>query len=94
MRDHERAAFAGFESSPIATWVSAIDPLRFIWANAKALELWSAESLEVLRARDMSNTSETSVRQARAWLQAFAAGTLEVVEAEWTLYPHGKPRRV
>ena len=86
--------FAGFECSPIATWVSSLEPLRIIWANAPALALWEAESLADLRARDNSNTSETSRRQARVWMDAFRAKSLDVVETEWTVYPHGQPKRL
>ncbi len=88
------ASLAGFQASPIATWVSLIDPMQIEWANAAALELWSAADLDELRGRDFSGGSEASARQAREWLAAFRSGTLDVVETDWTVYPRGVPRRV
>jgi PAS domain S-box-containing protein len=85
---------AGFESSPIATWVSSFDPLRILWANQRALELWDARDLDELRGRDFSSVSETTLEQGRAWLRAFRDGVRDVIEVDWTLYPRGVPTRV
>jgi len=89
-----RERVAGFEHSPLAAWVSSVEPTRVIWANAPALELWSASDLDELCARDFSNQSEASSKQARTWVDAFRAGTLDFVEADWTVYPRGVPRRI
>ena len=89
-----KAYIAGFEHSPIPTWIALIEPIRLIWANPPAVELWSASSLEELLARDHSGASETSRKQAKSWLEGFRAGTLDPVEVEWTFYPRGVPRRV
>lgn len=85
---------AAFDRSPIPTWVAALDPLRFMWANVAALELWSAASLESFLARDLSDTSPSTRAQYLEWADSIRSGTVQHIESEWTIYPHGVPRRM
>ncbi|MDO1581754.1 putative bifunctional diguanylate cyclase/phosphodiesterase [Rhizobium oryzicola] len=76
----------------LAVWIFDIDQGRVVWANAKALEIWAAASLEELCARnmaaDMSPAVERRLRQYQADFVASAATFTEM----WTLYPKGTPR--
>lgn len=37
----------------MAVWLAELDPLRFLWANRKGIELWQTWDLEDLRQRDL-----------------------------------------
>jgi CheY-like chemotaxis protein/signal transduction histidine kinase len=63
--------------------------LRGVYANAAALTLWGADSLEELLARDFSNLSP-AVRARTDRLRDATAGGNEVDE-RWTFYPNGRP---
>ncbi len=71
-------------------WITDVDRVGIVWANASALEIWLADSLEELVARDTSATSET----ARTTLQhvrerAFSGAR---VRSQRTIYPRGRAR--
>lgn len=83
----------GLTHSIAAAWV--IDPLeaKFVWANAHALELWKADSLEELCARELAPGTPKSAQSRIAAMGArLRAG--EVVEGEWTFMPRGEPLQV
>jgi anti-anti-sigma regulatory factor len=59
------------------------------WANAPALELWRASSLEEFLARDFSTPSAATRTRLDGYMAALRAGGR--VAEDWTLYPRGKP---
>lgn len=69
-------------------WVFDIENKAMWWANAAALIIWSADSLESLLARDFTDMSEASERRLRENLTRFAAG--DRVSESWTFYPNGE----
>lgn len=76
----------GLLVSPV--WMFDITAGRMVWANAGALRLWEAETLDELRSRDFAATMSEATRTRLAVLdQAFARGE-SVVEC-WTFYPKG-----
>jgi diguanylate cyclase (GGDEF)-like protein len=75
-----------------AIWIFDIDYGRIVWANASALEVWSAPSLEELQSRDLkSDMSPAVARRLRQYQVDFAQHDASFNEM-WTLYPHGVPR--
>jgi PAS domain S-box-containing protein len=74
-------------STPV--WVFDLDTFRMAWANAAALRLWNADSVETLAARDFSDHSEATKNRLTAYRDSFAAG--RTVEETWSLYPSGIP---
>jgi signal transduction histidine kinase/CheY-like chemotaxis protein len=70
-------------------WVFDLDGRRIVWANAAALELWAADTVEDLLARDFSDMSQAAVTRFRVALDEVAAGKTH--HEQWTLYPRGKP---
>ena len=71
-------------------WIFDIDRGRVHWANAEAVRMWQAESLEDLRARDMGRTMSVAVaRRLRQYQADFQSG--ERFGEQWTLYPAGVP---
>ncbi len=85
------APLAVFDNFTIPVWVFDIDHSRVVWANAPALRAWNADSLEELRARDMSVDMSPSVRQSfRQYQEDFALGRSFVLP--WTLYPLDQPQ--
>ncbi len=75
-----------------ALWVFDIDLSRVIWANPAALEVWRAESIEGLYARDLSvDMSPGVAARLKQYQEDFIAGDAVFSEV-WTLYPQGRPR--
>ncbi len=75
----------------VALWVFDIDNSCVLWGNAKALEVWAAESIEELASRDMKADMSVSVSQRlRQYQEDFEQGDAAFTEL-WTLYPNGKP---
>ncbi|GAA0592533.1 PAS domain S-box protein [Caenispirillum bisanense] len=70
-------------------WVFDLQTLRMAWANAAALRLWRADSLEALRRRDFSGMSAAVAARLEGYRTALAAG--ETLEEVWTLYPEETP---
>ncbi len=70
-------------------WMFDPVSLRGVYANAPALSLWGADSLDALLARDFSNLSP-AVRARTDRLRAETADGSEVSE-RWTFYPNGRP---
>ncbi len=75
-------------------WIYDIDRKRVAWANAAAIRLWDADSLEELRARDlsadMSRTVEQRLQQYREDFERYDS----VFREAWTFYPKGRPRKL
>ena len=82
-----------FSDCRFPVWVLDLDLLRIVWANAPALDLWTAASLDDLAARDLS-VDMTSTIKAR--LQDYGAAFWKgaCFDEEWTLFPRGLPRTV
>lgn len=73
-------------------WVFDFDLGRMHWANAAALAMWKAESLQELRARDYS-VSESSAIAARLRQFQLDFRRRDAVFIEpWTFYPRGQAR--
>jgi len=62
---------------------------RGVYANAAALTLWGAETLDELLARDFSNLSPAVKARTNRLRDATAGG--EEVQERWTFYPNGRP---
>ena len=79
-----------FEVSMIPTWMMDTEPTRYVWANAAALELLQAESLEELCARDLvTDTPQPVIERSKHIFAQVRAG--HPLREEFTLYPGGKP---
>jgi CheY-like chemotaxis protein/PAS domain-containing protein len=83
------SAVRGWDRLRRPVWMFDPFSLRGVYANAAALTLWGAESLEELLARDFSNLSP-AVKARTDRLRAATAGGNEVDE-RWTFYPKGRP---
>ncbi|OWY38736.1 GGDEF-domain containing protein [Xenophilus sp. AP218F] len=76
----------------LPVWVFDIDRQRVFWANPPALEVWGAQTLAELKARDMGADMSISVlRRLRQYQQDFERDNARFTET-WTLYPNGAPR--
>ena len=75
-----------------ALWVYDFDTGHVIWANAPALAIWNAATLDELCARDMTADMSISVkRRLSQYRQDFIAKDAIFSEL-WTVYPGGVPR--
>jgi signal transduction histidine kinase len=83
---------AGLDRLRRPVWVFDHVRKRKVYANATAVALWGAESLEALLARDFSVQSTAVRARMDALAQRVAAG--EVVVERWTFYPLGLPTSV
>jgi diguanylate cyclase (GGDEF)-like protein len=73
-------------------WVFDIDRARVHWANASALAIWNANSLEELCSRDMSRDMSPAVTKRLLQYQSDFDRQPGVSFSEvWTLYPKGQP---
>lgn len=82
---------AAFQGSRFPVWVFDIDRSAMVWANAAALELWSATSLEELKGRDFLSDMSSTVRTRLNQFQAgFHQG--DHFDEQWTIFPNGLPR--
>jgi diguanylate cyclase len=77
-------------STPL--WIFDIDRSRVVWANKAGLDVWDADTLVELSARDlgldMSVSVATRLRQYQEDFERRGATFSEL----WTLYPKGKPK--
>ncbi|WP_437956791.1 PAS domain-containing protein [Sorangium sp. So ce119] len=80
---------AALASSKLVTLVLDPDHLRFRWANAAAVRLWKAGSLDELLARDLSDMSQAAQARLAGYMARFRQG--DTAEDTWTVYPGGKP---
>jgi len=83
------SAVRGWDRLRRPVWM--FDPVSFrgVYANAAALTLWGADTLDELLARDFSNLSP-AVRARTDRLRDATAGGSEINE-RWTFYPNGRP---
>lgn len=72
-----------------AVWVTNPVEVRIMWANAAAVALWKAESLEELINRDNAGTSETA-RQTLLHVARRVASGVQFTSHR-TIYPLGEP---
>lgn len=81
------------EQSRSAVWVFNIDLFRIVWANAKALELWNADSKLELFQRAMGDGISVSAANR---LKQFQIDFLENKKFDelWTIYPKGVPCQI
>ena len=81
-----------FDRIRTPVWVFDIERSRVVWANRAALEIWKADSLEELSARDLgADMSPTVGARLEQYRLDFLSGDTQVAEM-WTLYPKGEPR--
>lgn len=89
---YEPPAASVLQALSTAVWVHGFESNALLWANRAALALWSAESLEALRARDFSDMSDAARARQRDLRERLDAG--ERVVLQWTFYPRGRPTPV
>jgi diguanylate cyclase (GGDEF)-like protein len=71
-------------------WIFDTDNGRVYWANAAALTLWRADSLNELATRDMAKEMSPTVSQRlKQYQKDFQNG--DSFAEVWTLYPNGEP---
>ncbi|WP_438024857.1 STAS domain-containing protein [Sorangium sp. So ce233] len=80
---------AALATSGLVTLVLDPEHLRFRWANAAAVRLWEAGSLDELLARDLSDMSQAAQARLAGYTARFRQG--DTAEDTWTVYPGGKP---
>ncbi len=72
-----------------ALWVYDFDEQRVLWANKAALDVWQADTIEALCARDLGTDMSPAVRQRLdQYREDFIVRDAEFSEL-WTLYPSG-----
>lgn len=74
-------------STPL--WLFDLDSLRMEWANKAALELWDADSLATLRARNFGDVTESTRIRLESYREGIAQG--RSYHERWTFYPKGRP---
>ncbi|WP_409522482.1 putative bifunctional diguanylate cyclase/phosphodiesterase [Nitrincola sp. MINF-07-Sa-05] len=77
-------------------WVFDLEHARVLWANPAAVRLWSADSLEVLTAREfeadkLRDDGMLSVHQSQA---NEAESSAKWFTRQWVFYPDGEPLNV
>ena len=81
------------ELSPVPVWLLDVEAIRVVWANAPALELWQAASVEALSERDMISEAPPKIlARLERIIAAVRAG--QVLQEEWAFYPRGEPTMV
>ena len=83
------SAVRGWDRLRRPVWMYDPVSARGVYANAPALRLWGAETLDELLARDFSNLSP-AVRARTDRLREATADGSELSE-RWTFYPNGRP---
>lgn len=82
--------FALLDSVALPIWFYDTHALKMLWANPRALELWSAPTLEEFINRDFSQRSPAIQTRERILQEEIEQG--RTVEAQFTLYPRGVAR--
>jgi len=75
----------------LPVWIFDIDRHRVHWANAAALRIWEAGSLQELCERDMGRDMSASVARRLAQYQSDFRAHAATFTEQWTLYPAGRP---
>lgn len=73
-------------------WIFDIDNKCMRWANASALEVWNAPSLQELQERDFQDMSEATARRLQEYQCKFQMG--QRVTDHWTVFPRGQPKPI
>ena len=88
------ARFALLDRLRHPVWVFDIDARRVYWANAQALQVWEAASLDELCSRDMGlDMSDSVARRLQQYQSDFISHDMMFSET-WTVYPNGNPRNL
>src|SRR5665213_2310150 len=83
----ERHAYIDRLATPV--WIFDVDNSRVAWANQSALEVWRAETLAELTARDLAKDMSISVaKRLRQYQEDFEKKGATFSEL-WTIYPKG-----
>lgn len=85
----DRKGLELFNLASTPCWIFDVSAHAMWWANPAALNLWQAESLEELLARDFSTDSPTVRKRLRQVLDHARPG--QPVRDRWTIYPRGNP---
>lgn len=75
--------------SPV--WIYDFDHGCNLWANAAALKIWGADSVEELTKRNVAKDMPHSVAERLRQYQTDLANPDNSLEEMWTIYPQGKP---
>ncbi|MEY4752989.1 MAG: hypothetical protein RJA44_664 [Pseudomonadota bacterium] len=84
-------ALRGLDMLRGPVWVFDIDHSRVLWANRAGLDMWQADSLDELRARDLGGDMSPAVRRRLLQYQDDFRRTDARFTEIWTLYPHDEP---
>ena len=76
----------------IPVWVFDVDHSRIVWSNKGGLEYWNSESVDELRARDLSRDMSPTVRMRLLQYQEDCLQHDKTFSEDWTLYPGGVPQ--
>lgn len=79
-----------FDTLHSPVWVFDIARQRMWWANAAAVTLWGADTLDQLLARDFAaDMSDVTLVRLNSYQEQFARHN--TVTEQWTFYPGGQP---
>ncbi|MDK2123326.1 hybrid sensor histidine kinase/response regulator [Parachitinimonas caeni] len=90
MKAIEWSTLPAYEWLATPVWVFDLSLWRIRWANAEAVRLWQASSLEALLQQDFSGISEVAIVRLTAALARVSAG--ECCSEQWTIYPGQEPK--
>lgn len=76
----------------IPIWVFDVDHSRIVWSNSGGLEYWNSESVDELRARDLSSDMSPTVKKRLLQYQEDCREQGKTFSEDWTLYPRGVPQ--
>jgi diguanylate cyclase (GGDEF)-like protein len=88
---HRQQRYAALDMLTQPVWIFDIDASRVHWANAAALSIWNASSLQELCARDMGRDMSPTVASRLKQYQSDFDAHGAVFNEQWTLYPAGVP---
>lgn len=89
--DVQARRFGALDLVSIPIWIYDFDRRRIAWANAAALTVWNAGSVEALSQRDLgADMSEGMARRLEQYRDDIESHGL-VYHEWWTLYPEGAP---
>lgn len=75
-----------------ALWIYDFDTCTIPWANPKALEFWTAETVEELAARSLKREmSDNVARRLDQYREDFRNNPARIHHETWTLYPREQP---
>ena len=86
----DHLGLSGFDHLSTPMWVFDVDRHCIWWANARALELLDAATLDDLTLRDFSTDSDVVRTRLRQIVDNWDGSSR--VQDSWTLYPEGEPR--